>query len=204
MQRCAFWNGMRSTLSYTWDSSWEKSSTSKKLERCWRRQWGQSPVPGWLFFTVQLMWSWGQCPTAVWVERSRRGGHSDWIGFLMSRPAPQWHWWCPELWMVALVVFQAWPYDASLFFLFFLCHTCSIWKFLGQGLNLSCSWGLSHSHSHSNTGSKLPLWPTLKLVKMLDAQPTDWGQGLNQNSHRDNIRSLTHWATMGTPDLCSL
>ena len=30
--------------------------------------------------------------------------------------------------------------------------TCGIYKFLGQGLNQSCSWGLHHSHG--NTGFK--------------------------------------------------
>ena len=37
------------------------------------------------------------------------------------------------------------------FFLFFNSCTCGTWKFLGQGWNQSCSWGLCHSHSHTRS-----------------------------------------------------
>ena len=40
---------------------------------------------------------------------------------------------------------------------------------------------LKMSLTHSNAGS------------------LTWGQGLNPDPHRDNVRSLTHWATVGTP-----
>ena len=39
-----------------------------------------------------------------------------------------------------------------IFFFFFNGHTCNIWKFLGQGLNLSCS-----SNLHHNCGNALSL-----------------------------------------------
>ena len=35
------------------------------------------------------------------------------------------------------------------FFLFFNGHTCSVWKFLGQGLNPSCSCDLCHNISNT-------------------------------------------------------
>ena len=57
----------------------------------------------------------------------------------------------------------------------------------------SCSWGLHCSHS--NIGSEPHLWPKLQLETMLDSWLTDWGQGLNLHPHRDNVRSLTCWAT---------
>ena len=89
------------------------------------------------------------------------------------------------------------------FFLFYLFifsfygYTCSIWKFQGQGLNWSCNWDLCHSHS--NTGSKLNLWPPPQLAATPDPKPIEQGQGWNLHPHRDNFRSLTHGATMGTP-----
>jgi len=49
-------------------------------------------------------------------------------------------------------------------------------------------------HSHSNTGYK----PQPRVVAMLDPKTNEWGQGSNLHPHRDNIRSLTHCATMGT------
>ena len=49
------------------------------------------------------------------------------------------------------------------YFFSFYGHTCSIWKFLGQGSNQSCSFRLHHSHS--NTRSKLHL---SQLAAMLD------------------------------------
>ena len=57
-------------------------------------------------------------------------------------------------------------------FFFFLWPHLWIWKFIGEGLKQSCSWGLYHCHS--NTGSKTHMWPTLQLF--------------------GNARSLTHWA----------
>ncbi len=37
--------------------------------------------------------------------------------------------------------------------------------------------------SHSSTGSKPHLQPTPQLVAMPDPQPTEQGQGLNQQTH---------------------
>ena len=62
----------------------------------------------------------------------------------------------------------------SLFFFFFYFCTCSIWKFLGQGLNRSCRLGLYHSCG--NTGSE---------------------PNLNYATACGNARSLTHWAKSG-------
>ena len=41
------------------------------------------------------------------------------------------------------------------FILSYCSHTCSIWKFLGQGLNWSCSFGLYHSHSNTRSTPQL-------------------------------------------------
>ena len=41
--------------------------------------------------------------------------------------------------------------------------------------------------------------PTPQFAVMPDTKPTERGQGSNPHPHRDNIRSLTHWATVGTP-----
>ena len=54
-------------------------------------------------------------------------------------------------------------------------------------------------YSHSNAWSALHLQPMPQHVATPDPQLTDWSQGSNQNPHRDNVRSLTHWPTMGTP-----
>ena len=56
----------------------------------------------------------------------------------------------------------------SFFFFSFYHCTCSIWKFLGSGSNLSCKWGLCHSSG--NTGSEPACC---------------------------NTRSLTHWVRTG-------
>ena len=63
---------------------------------------------------------------------------------------------------------------------FFSC-TLSIWKFLGQGLNLSCSCDLCH-----RCGNAVSLTHCT-------------GPGWNLHGHRDNARSLTCCATGGTP-----
>ena len=55
-------------------------------------------------------------------------------------------------------------------------------------------------HNHSNAGSKPCLRPTPQLAAMLGPSSTERGQGLNLHPHRDNARSLTHWATTGTPE----
>ena len=70
--------------------------------------------------------------------------------------------------------------------------TCSIWKFLGLGLNWSCSWDLCQSHSHSNTGSVLHLWPSAACSNAGSGfLTTEWGQGWNLHPHGYNVRSLT-------------
>ena len=59
-------------------------------------------------------------------------------------------------------------YGTSVFKLFFpfYCHTCSIWKFLGQGSNQSYTCDLCHSHD--NTGYEPPLRPKSQLLVMPD------------------------------------
>ena len=47
------------------------------------------------------------------------------------------------------------------------------------------------SQSHSNEGSEPHLLPTPQLMAMLDAQPTDRGQGLNPHAHGCWLGSLT-------------
>ena len=56
-------------------------------------------------------------------------------------------------------------------------------------------------HSHNNTRSEPHLPPTPQLAAMLDPQPTERGQGWNLHLRRDNIESLTPWATVGTPSI---
>ena len=56
-------------------------------------------------------------------------------------------------------------------------------------------------HSCNTTRSELHLWPTPQLVAMQDPYPTEKDQGSNPHPHRDNIRSLTHWATKGALQL---
>ena len=82
------------------------------------------------------------------------------------------------------------------FCLFFSGCTCGIWKFLGQGLNLSCSWG--QHHSHKNAGSKPHLQPTLKLVGTLDPWRTEQGQRLNPHAQGYYVKLLICWTTTGT------
>ena len=52
--------------------------------------------------------------------------------------------------------------------------------------------------SHSNTRSEPHLQAMLPAAP--DPYPTEWGQGLNPHPHRDYVRLLTFWATVGTPD----
>ena len=47
------------------------------------------------------------------------------------------------------------------FFLFFFCHTCGMWKFPGQGSNLSHSWSLHTRALACCTTKELPLYPLL-------------------------------------------
>ena len=47
--------------------------------------------------------------------------------------------------------------------------------------------------------SKLQLQPSLGQHWILNSLCWGWGQGSKQHCHRDNARSLTHWATAGTP-----
>ena len=67
--------------------------------------------------------------------------------------------------------------------LFFFGRTCSIWKFPGWGLNLSCICDLNHSFG--NAGS-------LTHCARPEIEPAP-------RHHRDNAGSLTHWGTAGTP-----
>ena len=51
--------------------------------------------------------------------------------------------------------------------------------------------------------SELSCWPTpqpqLQQHQVLNPLSTEPGQGSSPQPHRDNVRSLTHWATRGTP-----
>ena len=52
---------------------------------------------------------------------------------------------------------------------------------------------------HGNTRSEQHLWFTPQLAATPDTQPIEWSQGSNLHPHGHCVRSLTHWATMGTP-----
>ena len=76
----------------------------------------------------------------------------------------------------------------STLFLFVFC-------FIAAPVAHRSSWGLHQSHG--NTGSKLHLWPMMQLAATPDPEPTEWGQGSNPYPH--SVKSLTRWATTGTP-----
>ena len=73
------------------------------------------------------------------------------------------------------------------FFLFLGTPVCGIWKFLGQGLNLNCSW--DSCHSWGNIGSFIAAlgWG---LNSRLCSNPSCCGQVLNPLHHIGN--SQTH------------
>ena len=49
--------------------------------------------------------------------------------------------------------------------------------------------------SHGNTRDE----PHRQSTLWLTATPTEWGQRSNPQPPRDNVESLIHWATVGTP-----
>ena len=73
-------------------------------------------------------------------------------------------------------------------FFFFYGHTCSLWKFPGQGLNQSCSWGLPvpHPQHHWNWAASVTY---AQFTAMSDPQPTEWGRG-----SKIQCRVLNAWA----------
>ena len=83
----------------------------------------------------------------------------------------------PDLWISAYC--KHGPLPKKVYFL------CAIWKFLGQGLNQSCSCGLHHSHS--NTRSRLHLRPMLQLAAMPEPSLDEWDQELNPHPYRGNV-----------------
>ena len=88
------------------------------------------------------------------------------------------------------------------FFLFYG-HLCGIWKFPGQWWNLSCSFGLCHSHG--NTGSTSDpshisdLHYRLQQCQILN--PLRKVRELICILTEESMGSLTHWDTMGTPEI---
>lgn len=66
----------------------------------------------------------------------------------------------------------------------------------GLGVNPGCSCSLCHSHS--NTRSKSHLRPLPQLTLAPGPYTTEQGQRSNPHHHRHNVRSFTHWATIGT------
>ena len=56
-------------------------------------------------------------------------------------------------------------------------------------------------HDHGNTRSEPHLQPMPLLMAMLDPYPTEKGQISEQHPQGYYVRFLTHWATMGTPQL---
>ena len=91
----------------------------------------------------------------------------------------------------------------------FFSHTHSIWKFLGQGLNPSCSWDKTRSLTHwARPGIKpvslqrqcqilnllshmgTPLWPFYRWAN------TTWN---NQSRFRNSLISGIHWSGKRTP-----
>ena len=83
------------------------------------------------------------------------------------------------------------------FFFLFMATPAAYGSSQARGWIRATAAGLHHSHS--NTRSELQLQPVLQLSAMLDPYSIEWGQGSNLHPHKDNIRSLTQWAKMGTP-----
>lgn len=76
--------------------------------------------------------------------------------------------------------------------------TCSMWKTPVQGSNWSCTFCLCHCSG--STRSELHLWPTAQLAAMQMLNPLSQATDGNLHPHRDNIGSLTRWASRGTPE----
>ena len=99
---------------------------------------------------------------------------------------PQW-WFSLGVWNESIlfysynVVFNGLCY--FLFFVFSLFRAASAAYGGSQARGLIGAVATSLHHSHSNVRSKPRLWPTPQLTAMLDPQPTEWGQGLNPQSH---------------------
>ena len=83
------------------------------------------------------------------------------------------------------------------FFSSFYILTCSMWKTPVQGSNWSCTFCLCHCSG--STRSELHLWPTAQLAAMQMLNPLSQATDGNLHPHRDNIGSLTRWASRGTP-----
>ena len=76
---------------------------------------------------------------------------------------------------ICFEVFSDFLFDFFFFsFFFFFCHTHGIWKFPGQGLNLSCSCDLCHICSNAGSFTYCT------------------GLRIRLTSTRDNTGSLTH------------
>ena len=69
------------------------------------------------------------------------------------------------------------------FFFFFFSHTCSVWKFPGQGWNPSCSCSLRHSCSNAISSTHCT---RLRVESMLPQRPR---RVLNRLCHRGNAWS---------------
>ena len=76
-------------------------------------------------------------------------------------------------------------------------HTCSTWMFLSQKSNQNHKRSLCYSCG--NAESKPQQRPMPHAAAMPGPQATEQGQGMKPHPHRDNTRSLTCWATKGTP-----
>ena len=85
--------------------------------------------------------------------------------------------------------------QAEPFWFPFYSRAYGIWKFLGQGLNWSCSCGLYHS----NTRSEPHLWPVLQLCGNAGCL-THWarpGVKPTPSQRQCQILSLSHWSHKG-------
>ena len=89
--------------------------------------------------------------------------------------------------LATITILKYWHMIVGLFVcLFIYGHTCSKWKFLGQGLNLSCSHDLCCSCNNS-TGYFNPLhWAR----NWTHASAVTWAA---------KVRFLTHLTNVGTP-----
>ena len=75
--------------------------------------------------------------------------------------------------------------------------TCSIWKFLGLGVELELQLLACTSATATLDPSHIcDLHCSLRQCQILN--PTEQGQGLNPHPHGHYVRFLTHWAIMGT------
>ena len=123
--------------------------------------------------SFNFMWSfhWDKVSTFLYLLLSFR----TFYGLLIAQLVPYW----PCAKSAKLSIYY------SFFFFFFCGHTWSIWKFLAQELNLSCSCDLYHSCGNTRSSNPLHLAGNWTLTSAAIPAAA--------------VGFLTHCATVGAP-----